>query len=92
MREERTKQERECNRERRGNGNADAICGMENARCNEETAGRPGVIQMSDEARTAGTDGECPVRMNERVCACGEGEGGGEREGVRSSSISDSEL
>ena len=30
---------------------------------------------MSDEARTAGTDGECPVRMNERVCACGEGEG-----------------
>ena len=33
---------------------------------------------MSDEARTAGTDGECPVRMNERVCACGEGEEEGE--------------
>ena len=76
MREERTKQERECNRERRGNGNADAICGMENARCNEETAGRPGVVQMSDEARTAGTDGECSVRMNKRgVCVRGRGRG-----------------
>ena len=52
---------------------------MQNARCNEETAGRPGVIQMSDEARTVGTDGEGPVRMNERVYACGEGEGEGRK-------------
>ena len=62
---------------------------MENARCNEETAGRPRVIQMSDEARTAGTDGECPIRMNERVYACGEGEG---KEGEEVSSRDESGI
>ena len=64
---------------------------MQNARCNEETAGRPGVIQMSDEARTVGTDGEGPVRMNERVYACGEGEGEGEGRGRRGGIISRSQ-